>query len=43
MAKRNLSLRQKNRIQSIQERRRERAIAKNSMVAAAASASVVVL
>jgi ribosome biogenesis GTPase len=31
MAKRNLSLRQKNRIQSIQERRRERAIAKNSI------------
>jgi ribosome biogenesis GTPase len=31
MAKRNLSLRQKNRIQSIQERRRERAILKNSV------------
>jgi ribosome biogenesis GTPase len=31
MAKRNLSLRQKNRIQSIQERRRERAILKNTV------------
>ncbi|MGB0450422.1 MAG: small ribosomal subunit biogenesis GTPase RsgA [Porticoccaceae bacterium] len=31
MAKRNLSLRQKNRIQSIQERRRERAILKNTI------------
>jgi ribosome biogenesis GTPase / thiamine phosphate phosphatase len=31
MAKRNLSQRQKNRIQSIQERRRERAIAKNTI------------
>ena len=31
MAKRNLSLRQKNRIQSIQERRRERAVLKNTI------------